>query len=226
MSAADATEKVMVEIGVEEIAHLESLLGLAKALAAPGRLAILGALAGPVGRVWTLDELGARAGQARPTLERDVRQLAEAGCIQVIEWRAARPGLEPQPWCVAFDGAYLKRMPQLIATVNRVLVQARPAPPGPALDERTQTLARFMEGGRLRSWPAQSRRVIYILEAVAGMFAPGRAYTEREIDAVLKDIYAYDHCTLRRYLVDHHFLQRESGVYWRTERPLSTDSTE
>ena len=54
-----------------------------------------------------------------------------------------------------------------------------------------------------------------LLDEVALAFEPGVRYSEPEVDAFLRDIFA-DHATLRRYLVDEGFLDRESGVYWRT----------
>ena len=56
-----------------------------------------------------------------------------------------------------------------------------------------------------------------MLEEIVRAFEPRRTYTEREVDAILKEIYAFDHCTVRRALVDLRFMQRENGVYWKTD---------
>ena len=70
-----------------------------------------------------------------------------------------------------------------------------------------------MQNGRLISWPVQVKQQMYVLEEVAQAFARDRTYSEREVDAILKEIYAYDHCTLRRALIDQRFLRREQGIY-------------
>ncbi len=48
-------------------------------------------------------------------------------------------------------------------------------------------------------------------------FEPDRLYDEHEVNAILADD-APDPATLRRLLVDHGFLGRRNGAYWR-ERP-------
>jgi ArsR family transcriptional regulator, arsenate/arsenite/antimonite-responsive transcriptional repressor len=218
MSAAPqvpAPEAHTVAMTPDQAAHLEAALTLCKALAAPGRLAILGALAAPPFPALTLAELGQRTPLSPASVERDLRQLADAGLIQITEWEAAQPGREPRPARVAFDRAYMQTMAQVIATLHRVHVQIAPPPERPVQDDRTRTITRFMQNGRLISWPAQFKQQLYVLAEVAQAFAPDRTYREREVDAILKDIYAYDHCTLRRALVDHNFLRRDQGIYSR-----------
>lgn len=210
---APATEPYTVAITPDQAAHLETALTLCKALAAPGRLAILGALAAPPFPTLTLAELAQRTPVAPASVERDLRQLAGAGLIQIVEWEAAQPGRDPRPARVAFDRAYMQTMAQVIATLHKVHTQVAPPAARPVQDDRTRTLTRFMQNGRLISWPDRLKQQIYVLEEVVQAFAPGRTYSEREVDAILKDIYAYDHCTLRRALVDQNFLRREQGIY-------------
>jgi len=210
---APATEAHPAAITPDQAAQLATALTLCKALAAPGRLTILGALAVPPFSARTLFSLAAQIAMPAAALERDLRQLAEAGLIKIVEWAAAQPGHEPRPARVAFDPAYMQIMGQVIATLHNVHTQATPPAERPVLDERTRTITRFMHNGRLISWPAQIKQQVFILEVVAQAFAPDRSYSEREVDAILKEIYAYDHCTLRRSLVDLNFLRREQGIY-------------
>lgn len=63
--------------------------------------------------------------------------------------------------------------------------------------------------------PAKMSRRRVLLNEVALAFEPGVRYSEPEVDAFLRDIFA-DHATLHRYLVEEGFLDRGSGVYWRT----------
>jgi hypothetical protein len=82
-------------------------------------------------------------------------------------------------------------------------------------DFRTQVLERYMPEGRLLAWPSRFKRQYLIIEEIARRFEPGVEYTERVVDALLKEIYPQDHCTLRRYLVDLRFVNRCNGIYRR-----------
>ena len=76
-----ATEPYTVTIPPDQAAQLETALTLCKALAAPGRLAILGVLAAPPFPTLSMAELAKRCALPAAALERDLRQLAEAGLI-------------------------------------------------------------------------------------------------------------------------------------------------
>ena len=149
-------------------------------------------------------------------MERDLRQLAAAGLIEIVEWHPATPGREPQPTSVRFSPIYQQAITQIITTLHQLLRQARPTSAGPVEDERAQTVRRFFRAGQLVALPVQFKRKLYVLEEIAKAFTPGTRYPEREVDTILKGIYD-DHCTLRRLLVDLKFLQRDHGVYWRVE---------
>lgn len=82
-------------------------------------------------------------------------------------------------------------------------------------DFRAETLQKFMPEGRLLTWPTKFKRQYIVIEEISRRFAPGVEYTEREVDAILKEIYPPDHCTLRRYLVDLRFVYRRDGIYIR-----------
>jgi hypothetical protein len=77
--------------------------------------------------------------------------------------------------------------------------------------------AYFPEGpqGILKSFPRKEKRKIAILRHIAGKFQPGRTYTEKEVNAILKDTFA-DYVTLRRYLIEYGFLDRKNdgSSYW------------
>lgn len=209
------TAKMKIEVSPEQAEQLENLFEVIKALAAPPRLAIVGALAARPKETLSLEELAEITKIPSARMERDLRQLAETGFIKVEEWQASKPGREPLPARIAFNSAYLKLMPQLITTLHQLNSQLKPATAAPNLDERAKTLERFIKDGRLVDWPAQFKRQVFVLEEIAKVFEPGVRYTEREVDAILKNIYEYDHCTLRRYLVDLKFMQRSEGIYWK-----------
>ena len=82
-----------------------------------------------------------------------------------------------------------------------------------ATDERSRVLAAFLRDGRLERFPAGEARKQVILEYIAERFESGRTYTEKEVNASLRE-FADDYTTIRRALVDRVFLNRENGVYW------------
>ena len=91
---------------------------------------------------------------------------------------------------------------------------------GPPLEQdpaaRDAVLRRFLdEDGRIAQVPAKLAKRLVVLDHVAHAFEVGVRYPEREVDAVLRAFHP-DHAALRRYLVEHGFLTREAGVYWRS----------
>src|SRR5438132_6629497 len=80
---------------------------------------------------------------------------------------------------------------------------------------RDQVLQQYMPEGALLIWPSKFKRQYIVIEEISRRFEPGIEYSEREVDAMLKQIYPSDHCTLRRYLVDLRFVERKTGVYRR-----------
>ncbi len=75
----------------------------------------------------------------------------------------------------------------------------------------------FPEGlnGPLSQIPAKEKRKIVVLRHILQRFVPGRDYTEKEVNGVLKAIYQ-DYVTLRRYLIEYGFMDRDrdGSRYW------------
>jgi hypothetical protein len=72
----------------------------------------------------------------------------------------------------------------------------------------------FLRDGRLTRIPTQRSKRLVILDFLAQEFEPGHRYPEREVNRRLR-AYHEDVASLRRYLVDEGFLEREGGEYWR-----------
>jgi DNA-binding HxlR family transcriptional regulator len=79
---------------------------------------------------------------------------------------------------------------------------------------RQRVLDTFLRQGRLISIPAQLKKRQIVLERLVEEFEPDRKYTEREVNQILVDFHD-DVATLRRGLIEHKLMQRESGIYWR-----------
>ncbi len=79
---------------------------------------------------------------------------------------------------------------------------------------REKVLRTFFKRGRLQQIPAQQKKRLVVLERLAEEFEPGRQYPEREVNLILLD-FNEDVATLRREMVDHQLMKRESGIYER-----------
>jgi hypothetical protein len=53
-----------------------------------------------------------------------------------------------------------------------------------------------------------------VLERIASEFEPGVHYDEKEVNGTVGAFFN-DYASLRRYLVDEGFLDRDAGIYWR-----------
>ena len=82
-------------------------------------------------------------------------------------------------------------------------------------DEEREVLSRFFEGRVLVEIPASRAKRMIILERLALELDVGKRYDE---DAVNELLHAFheDYATLRRYLIDEGFLDRDAGEYWRS----------
>jgi hypothetical protein len=83
-----------------------------------------------------------------------------------------------------------------------------------APDEVKKVLRAFVVNGRLQSVPVAPAKRMAILDWLAQEFEPGQKYSEKMVNLMLGKHYA-DTAALRRFLVDHGFLDRADGQYWR-----------
>ena len=183
--------------------ELESLLRYLKALADQSRLRLLGLLAT---QERTVDELATLLKLRAPTVSHHLAKLKE---LDLVSMRT-----DGTTHLYSLNGSGLGRMNRLLSTPENVAVLAR--------DNEGDTWERkvlqdFMEDGRLKTIPAQERKRLVILRWLARQFEWSRTYPEREVNEVIAR-YHPDTASLRRELIGHHFMQREHGIYWRTER--------
>ena len=64
------------------------------------------------------------------------------------------------------------------------------------------------EDGSLKQIPAREKKKIIILREIMKRFEPGREYTEKEVNRILKEIYAEDFPSIRRALIEYGFMDR------------------
>jgi ArsR family transcriptional regulator, arsenate/arsenite/antimonite-responsive transcriptional repressor len=184
--------------GMSELNNTPGLQDLCKVLLNEDRLMILGLLAQ---RTLGSDELKAQLpaqSSAALRLARHLQQLQTAGLVQTRN-----------------DGGV--EVYQL--DIDQIQALKRQLFSNPADEARTpeeKTLAAFVKEGALVQLPVQPAKLLLVLRWLVNVFEPGKAYTERDVNDLLKG-HAVDHATLRRLLVDHGLLTREAGVYGRVE---------
>jgi hypothetical protein len=95
--------------------------------------------------------------------------------------------------------------------------------PGEAADYDQKTLRHFLrQDGSLKTIPAQRKKLAVILRHIVKIFEPGLEYSEKEVNQMLSRFHN-DTASLRRELVGSRLLEREKGLYWRVEEPLTKE---
>lgn len=181
------------QLDVRQLAHL------LKVIADETRLRILGALAADA---MTGKELAETLGLTPPTISHHMKKLTEAEIV-LAESDAQRQ------W-YRLNGDLLlasKRVPLTASAEDGVSEDA-------SEEEkfRAKVVRDFFDGERLKSIPAQRKKRVIVLQHLLRHFAPDRAYTEREVNEILRPMHE-DVATLRRELVDYGYLVRDRGVY-------------
>ena len=82
---------------------------------------------------------------------------------------------------------------------------------------RDKVIKTFFRRGRLGKIPAQLKKRQIVLEKIVEEFEPEHEYTEKEVNLILLD-FNDDIAALRRGLIEHKLIQRDHGIYWRTNQ--------
>lgn len=85
--------------------------------------------------------------------------------------------------------------------------------------EKNNVIEIYMDENKaLKSYPAKEKKKIIVLEEIAKNFTKGKAYSEKEINRILKRIYE-DYATIRRALIEYGFIERSKDCsnYWLKE---------
>jgi hypothetical protein len=72
----------------------------------------------------------------------------------------------------------------------------------------------FLSDGSLRQLPMQRKKLLAVLKHIVKEIEPGREYTEKQINTLLKRRHP-DTASLRRGMIEFRLMERKSGVYWR-----------
>lgn len=183
----------------------EELLPLFKALADPNRLRIVGLLGQ---QSYTGEQLAALVNLGASTISHHLARLYEAG---LVEARAVGYYSE-----YSLKKEVLDQMARQMLS-NEFLPAAASGIDPDAFDLKVMR-DYSMPNGRLKTIPAQQKKLLAVLRQIAKAFKPGVHYSEKQVNEILKRFHD-DTASLRRELVGFHLMQREGGGgdYWREE---------
>ena len=183
-------------------AQLDRLLEFFKALADQSRLKIIGLLAQ---QPRSGDELAAMLELSGPTISHHLQYLQHAG---LVEARAQQ-----------YYSVYSLRVDTLHNMAKEILSTEKLSKVADDVDQDAfakKVMQVYVVDGKLKQIPTQLKKVEVIIRWLAKRFEPGVMYTEKQVNEIIKPVHE-DYATLRRELIDMHYLDRKSGVYWVIE---------
>jgi predicted transcriptional regulator len=185
----------------------EALLEFFKALADPNRLRIIGMLAQ---QPLSVEQMAAMLKLRPSTVSHHLSYLVHVGLV------SARP--ESYYNIYSFQAEALEKMARQLLRSETLPAIAADVDVD-AYDRKV--LKDFCTGdGKIKAFPAQRKKFEAVLRYVLRAFEPGVRYSEKEVNQIIAQ-FNEDTATLRRELVDYHWLKREGGggAYWRPVEP-------
>ncbi|MCR4425763.1 MAG: metalloregulator ArsR/SmtB family transcription factor [Firmicutes bacterium] len=173
--------------------QLDRLVEVYKALADPARIRIMALLSeGDLNG----KEIAEALSLSQPTITHHMSVLRNAGLVTVQR--------------VNTSHLYSQNLRPLLEMGEYLRGEERHERPS---NESEKVWNDFTENGKLKSYPAQRKKRLYILERLSGLFSPGVKYPEREVNAILSQ-YHPDYATLRREMIMNGLMARDKGFYW------------
>jgi biotin operon repressor len=188
---------------MEEFSANNELLFFFKALADANRLKMVGLLAG---KPQTVEQMAAILGLSPSTVSHHLSRLSDAGLVSA---RAE-----------SYYNLYELNVHVLEAMSKRLLGSENLVALAGDMDlnafDRKTVNDYLTPDGRLKTIPAQRKKLEAVLRHVVQSFEPGKRYPEKKVNEILKHFHE-DTASLRRELVGYHLMMRQSGEYWRTD---------
>ncbi len=181
------------------------LVSIFKALADTSRLKIVGLLAQ---QPYTVEQLAAMLGLKASTVSHHLSKLAEVGLVSAkAEGYYSVYQLEKEAWTGNMQRLFSSE--QIAAVTADVDLDAF---------DRKVIQDYSTPDGRLKTIPAQRKKLEAVLRHVVRAFEPGTRYSEQQVNEILSRFHE-DTASLRRELVGSKLMQREGGGgdYWRVD---------
>lgn len=180
----------------------DELVTVFKALADANRLKIIGLLAR---QPYSVEQLAALLNLKSPTVSHHLARLSEVGLV----------GAKAEGYYSMYylDESALKKTRLLFSQLD---LSESVADVDMDAYDRKVVKDYSTAKGRLKTLPAQRKKLDAILRYVVKAFEPGRRYSEKEVNDILSRFHD-DTASLRRELVGSGLMQREGGGgdYWR-----------
>lgn len=171
---------------------------------------------------YTVEQLAAILGLGPSTVSHHLTRLARAGLVSARAesyynyYRLEKGALEETAARLLSEEALLA------AAVNATAQRGKAVK---ADDYAQRVLHNYLlPDGRLKTIPAQRKKLEVILRHIVQGFEPGMRYSEKTVNQMLSRFHA-DTASLRREMVGLRLLEREKGEYWRVEPQLPQDQT-
>jgi predicted transcriptional regulator len=180
----------------------EELVNFFKALADPNRLKIVGLLAQ---QPYSVEQLAAILHLRASTISHHLSKLAEVGLVSAKA--------ESYYNVYQLEEETLQKTRQLFSQQDLAAVVEGVDMEG---YDRKVVEDYSLPDGRLKTIPAQRKKLEAVLRYVVTVFDPGVRYSEKQVNEMLSRFHE-DTATLRRELVGYGLMQREGGggEYWR-----------
>jgi hypothetical protein len=184
--------------------EFETLLNFFKMLGNESRLKIIGILANGER---TVSELAELLDLKEPTVSQHLNMLKAAGLVEM------RPQGNFRYY--SFNVKALHGLNKEVFNSERLASLVSTESFDEVGDEwERKVLRTYFDGERLAQIPSVEKKLLVVIKWLAGKFEEGVKYTEKQVNEILKQ-YNEDCATLRRELVDCHYLKREKGIYWK-----------
>jgi predicted transcriptional regulator len=192
-----------LEAGMSE--ENSELVKVFKALADASRLKIIGVL---TQQPYTVEELAAVLGLKPSTVSHHLSKLSEVGLVS-----SRGQG---------YYSVYQLEKDALAANMQRIFSSEQIASVAADVDldafDRKVVSDYSLPDGRLKTIPAQRKKLEAILRYVVKAFESGARYSEKQVNEILSRFHE-DTASLRRELVGYKLMAREGGggEYWRVD---------
>jgi biotin operon repressor len=181
------------------------LLKFFKALADANRLKIVGLLAK---QPHTVEQLAEALGLGASTVSHHLSKLSEAGLVSA----------KARSYYNDYQLETRKIEEMAYQLLSMEALTAVPAQFDQSEYDRKILHDFMLSDGRLKTIPVQRKKLMAVLRYLANDFAPGRRYSEKQVNEILAR-YHEDTASLRRELISSGLMKRESSgrVYWRSQ---------